>query len=142
MAHLATTARTVHSPRPRRFRKTAAARARAAGYITTAAAMVRSGIPANIAERYAAQITKTAAKNGIEAAAITYRKHRGQWLPARAFDLATHGLRLLLTIATYRPAAPRRLKNGQPSKAKAELAKAEKLAAYTAAIGSLALITV
>ena len=45
------------------------------------------------------------------------------------------------TTSTYRPAAPKRLKNGQPSKAKSEQAKAAKLADYTAAIGTLALVT-
>jgi hypothetical protein len=42
---------------------------------------------------------------------------------------------------TYRPSAPRLLKSGKPSTAKAELVKAEKLAAYLKAIGSLALVT-
>lgn len=150
MAHLATTPNArrttrhgstpVHSPRPRRFRKTAAALARLLGYRTAAMVMIRNGIPVEVAERYAAQITRTAAKNGVEPTTVTYTKHRGQWRATRAYNLAESALGLLLALVTYRPAAPKRLKNGQPSKAKAELVKAAKLAAYTAAIGALALV--
>jgi hypothetical protein len=129
-----------HSPRPRRFRKTAAALARTLGYLTTAAVMVRNGIPAQVAERYSAQITKTAAKNGVQPTAITYTKQNGRHRATRAYNLATDGMALLLALVSYRPAAPKRLKTGQPSKAKAEQAKAQKLADYTAAIGQLALV--
>lgn len=130
----------VPSPRPRRFRKTAAARARTLGYLTTAAVMTRNGIPAETAERYSAQVTKTAARNGVEPTAVTFSKRNGRARATRAYNLGTTALGLLLALVTYRPAAPKRLKNGQPSKAKAEQAKAAKYADYTAAIGALALV--
>lgn len=130
-----------HSPRPRRFRKTATRRAHSLGYLTTAAVMVRNGIPTETAERYSAQITKTAAKLGATPTAITYSKRNGRARTTRAYNLADTALDLVLALVTYRPAAPRLLKNGQPSKAKTEQAKAAKYADYTAAIGALALVT-
>lgn len=130
----------LHSPRPRRFRKTAAARAHALGYLTTAAVMTRNGIPTQVAERYSAQVTKAAARNGVEPTAVTYSKRNGRARATRAYDLAGTALGLLLALVSYRPAAPKRLKSGQPSKAKAEQAKAQKYADYTAAIGQLALV--
>lgn len=129
-----------YSPRPRRFRRTATRRATTLGYLTTAVVMVRNGIPAETAERYAAQVTRAAARNGVEPTAVTFSKRNGRARATRAYDLAANGMALLLALVSYRPAAPRLLKNGQPSKAKAEQAKAQKYADYTTAIGQLALI--
>jgi hypothetical protein len=130
----------LYSPRPRRFRRTATQAATRAGYLTATALMVRNGVSVEIAERYSAQITKTAARAGVTPAAVTYDKRNGRARAARAYDLAADGMALLLALVSYRPAAPRRLKNGQPSTAKSELAKAVRLAEYTRAIGALALV--
>lgn len=131
----------IFSPRPRRFRRNATHRAHTLGYLTTATVMTRNGIPAAVAERYSAQVTKTAARLGAASTAITYSKRNGKARATRAYNLATTGLGLLLALVTYRPAAPRRLRNGQLSRAKAEQVKAARLAAYTQAIGPLALVT-
>jgi len=119
-----------YSPRPRRFRKTLAANSRAAGNLT-AGQLLTPVVGRDMADRYAAQITKTAQKLGTSANAVTFTKRNGRARATAAYDVERDALNLVLALATYRPSLSATVtKTGKPSNSKAAQAQREAFAAY------------
>jgi len=121
-----------YSARPRRFRKIAAANVAAnANMITAGQVLTGAGFNQAQAERYAAQITRTAQKIGAAVAATTYAKHGGRARPVAAYDLSRDAVNLVVALGTYRPSLSATVTaKGQPSKSKAAEKQRAAHAAY------------
>lgn len=118
-----------YSPRPRRFRRTAAARITAAGLVTARDILTAVGIPAAMAERFSGAVTTALKDSGIAPAAITWTKRNGRARDTAAFRVAAG---LLAALLVYRPGGkPTVLKSGKPSRSKKELARQKLVAEWT-----------
>ena len=124
-----------HSPTLRRFRRVITAYVRrTTGAITAHEALSLLGVDHATAARYAGPLTRVAAGLGVTPAARIwtqpkpFRRHYG----TAAF---TDFLGLIRALMVYTPGGkPKLLKNGRPSKSKAERERAAKAAAWRRAL--------
>lgn len=92
-----------HSPRPRRFRKIAQARAKRLGLITAREFLTRQGVPAPVADRFAGAFTRVVKKLGAVPTAATWSKRNGRARKTVAYNPATDLGALLGAFLTYTP---------------------------------------
>ncbi|WP_435238202.1 hypothetical protein [Streptomyces sp. YPW6] len=92
-----------HSPRPRRFRKTAQARVKALGLITARQFLTRQGIPSPVADRYAGAFSRVVKKLGAAPTTSTWTKRNGRARKTLAYNPATDLGALLGAFLTYTP---------------------------------------
>lgn len=92
--------------RTRRHHRTATLAARRNPNMVTAKTFLGLlGYAADFAERYAAQITRTAKRNGVRPAARTWTTHSGRARATAAYDMTRQAMALLLAAVAYRRTA-------------------------------------